>query len=111
MPVSAVAQQVLQQGKQPRQQQKHKHTLHKQEKCDILKKKTKNWSLCFWDKSTNTFCNPASFVILRFSVGVKKNKNTVRQEETLTNYMRGGLILLDNDVTGSYWDVKHFQQS
>lgn len=38
------------------------------------KKKKKNWSLCFWDKSTNTFCNPASVVILPFYVGVKKTK-------------------------------------
>lgn len=31
--------------------------------------------------------------------------------DTLTNYMRGSLILFDNYVAGSYWDVEHFQHS
>lgn len=31
--------------------------------------------------------------------------------DALTNYMRGGLILLNDYVAGPYWDVKHFQHS
>lgn len=31
--------------------------------------------------------------------------------DALTNYMRGGLVLLNDYVAGPYWDVKHFQHS